>query len=174
MQNFRYIESIDVINFKKLVNQFADEDWDVFDFRQKTYEVHKETKTIPLIFDEDFRVDNPTYLEHYKKFEAELNAIKNIFTDKLGAGFIIRAILVNLKANYCIDRHVDKGVSLEVCNRVHIPIITNDKVIFEVGGEERYLKEGELWEINNSQKLHSVANNSDVDRVHLIVDWIKT
>lgn len=174
MQNFRYVNSIDVTSLKKLVSEFTDKDWDAFDFRQKTYEAHKETKTIPLIFDVDFRVNNPTYLEHYKKFEADLNIIQNIFVDILGAGFIIRAILVNLKANSFIDRHIDIGTSLELCNRVHIPIITNDKVLFEVGGEEKNLREGEVWEINNAQKLHSVANNSNVDRIHLIVDWIKT
>jgi hypothetical protein len=174
MQNFRYIDSINVDGLKKLVVQFTDEDWNAFDFRQKTYDVHKETKTIPLIFDADFRVNNPTYLEHYKKFETELNNIQNIFVGILGVGFIIRAILVNLKSNSFIDRHIDSGASLELCNRVHIPIITNHKVLFEVGGEEKNLKEGEVWEINNSQKLHSVANNSNVNRIHLIVDWIKT
>jgi len=29
-----------------------------------------------------------------------------------------------------------------------------------------------MWEINNSEKIHSVINNSDKDRVHLIVDWV--
>ena len=28
---------------------------------------------------------------------------------------------------------------------------------------------GECWEINNT-RLHSVENNSDIDRVHLLID----
>ena len=29
------------------------DDWDKYDFRQKTFDVHKDTKTIPIIYDED-------------------------------------------------------------------------------------------------------------------------
>jgi aspartyl/asparaginyl beta-hydroxylase (cupin superfamily) len=56
--------------------------------------------------------------------------------------------------------------------RTHIPIITNSEVTFIVGGETKYLKEGEIWEIDNS-KEHSVNNNSNVDRIHLIMDYTK-
>ena len=35
------------------------------------------------------------------------------------------------------------------------------------------MKEGEIWQINNSGKQHSVVNTSKLDRVHLIVDWLK-
>jgi hypothetical protein len=31
------------------------------------------------------------------------------------------------------------------------------------------MKAGELWEINNHQ-LHSVENNGEEDRIHLIID----
>jgi len=41
-----------------------------------------------------------------------------------------------------------------------------------VGEEKINLKKGEMWEINNSKKIHSVANNSKSNRVHLIIDWI--
>jgi len=34
------------------------------------------------------------------------------------------------------------------------------------------LKLGELWEIDNS-KSHSVENNSNEYRIHLIVDYLK-
>ena len=30
-----------------------------------------------------------------------------------------------------------------------------------------------MWEINNTNKIHSVENNSNQDRIHLIIDWIK-
>jgi quercetin dioxygenase-like cupin family protein len=53
--------------------------------------------------------------------------------------------------------------------------VTDDEVIFTVGGEERNIKEGEIFEIDNSNKLHSVINNSEeIDRVHLLADWLTT
>jgi aspartyl/asparaginyl beta-hydroxylase (cupin superfamily) len=34
------------------------------------------------------------------------------------------------------------------------------------------LQEGEVVEIDNNDKYHSVENNSDIDRVHLLIDWL--
>jgi len=172
MKNFNYIGRIKINNIKNIVNSFNNELWDNFNFRQKTFEVHKETKTIPLIFDTDFRLKDPTYLNEYEIFKNEFKLLKNKLTKIYGKGFIIRAILVMLKSNSKIDRHIDSGESLSICHRVHIPIITNKNVLFEIDNEIKNLKEGEMWEINNSEKIHSVVNNSDTDRIHLIVDWI--
>ena len=172
MKNFNYIGKIKINNIKNIVNSFNNKLWNNFSFRQKTFEVHKETKTIPLIFDTDFRLKDPTYLNEYEIFKNEFKLLKNKLTKIYGKGFIIRAILVMLKSNSKIDRHIDSGESLSVCHRVHIPIITNKNVLFEIDNEIKNLKEGEMWEINNSEKIHSVVNNSDTDRIHLIVDWI--
>ena len=70
---------------------------------------------------------------------------------------------------------MDNGESLVNCKRTHIPIITNDLVTFTIGGETKQLKEGEIWEINNINE-HSVDNNSNENRIHLILDYnqIKT
>jgi len=38
--------------------------------------------------------------------------------------------------------------------------------------EEKNMKVGEMWKINNGNKSHAVYNNSDEDRVHLIFDYI--
>lgn len=172
MDNFNYITKTDIGYVKEVVENFTEEDWNEFDFRQKTFEVHKETKTIPLIFDTDFRSSNPTYLPRANLFIDDIKRFSNLLKDFYGEGYLIRSILVSLKANSVIAPHIDKGDSLEKCFRVHLPIITNDKVNFIVGDEMKIFKEGELWEINNSGKIHSVENNSDVDRVHLILDWI--
>jgi aspartyl/asparaginyl beta-hydroxylase (cupin superfamily) len=172
MKNFKYIGKVKINNFKNKINNFNNELWNYFDFRQKTFEVHKETKTIPLIFDTDFRLNNPTYLDEQKTFKDEFKIIENKLKKIYGKGFIIRAILVLLKSNSQINRHIDTGKSLSICHRIHIPIITNKDVLFEIDNEIKNLKEGEMWEINNSEKMHSVVNNSNADRIHLIVDWI--
>ena len=53
-----------------------------------------------------------------------------------------------------------------------LPGQTPQKVYFTVGNETKIFKEGEFWEINNSGKVHSVANKSNKGRVNLIADWI--
>ena len=132
MENFKLIATAEVKPFKNKVKKFSQEDWNEFDFRQKSYKVHRNTETIPLIFDTDFRSNNPTYLERSKLFEEELNMCKKIFSKVYGPGLLIRAILVKLKANCSVDPHIDKGDSLKKCFRVHIPVITNENVYFTV------------------------------------------
>ena len=163
--NFNYIGKLSISNFSKKVKNINS--WEDYQFRQKTYEVHKYTKTIPLIFHKD-----PTYHKQYNNYKEEIEKIKKVFTKKFGQGYIIRAILVNLPAQKIIPEHIDGGDSLNSCKRIHVPLITNDKILFTVGYETKNLKVGEMWEINNSKKPHSVENNSKEDRVHLIIDWV--
>lgn len=170
--NFKFIGNINISSIQKKVKKYSNEKWNEFDFRQKTFDVHKKTKTIPLIFDKDFRLSNPTYLEDSFSYQKEIKEINKFFTKTYGKGFIIRAILVNLPANTFIGEHVDKGESLDKCMRCHIPIITNESVLFKIEDEVKNLKSGEIWEINNTKKLHSVQNSGTEDRIHLIVDWM--
>lgn len=55
--------------------------------------------------------------------------------------------------------------------RYHIPLITNEKSLFKNGETTIHMNLGECWEINKAN-MHSVTNNGDEDRVHLIVDMI--
>lgn len=53
--------------------------------------------------------------------------------------------------------------------RLHIPIFTNDKVVFVVGGTDLKLQPGHLYYVNFS-KLHHVRNDGDAVRTHLVLD----
>jgi hypothetical protein len=53
--------------------------------------------------------------------------------------------------------------------RVHIPITTDERVDFFVGGDRLLMREGEAWCIDFSRP-HWVTNASDQDRVHLLID----
>ena len=77
-----------------------------------------------------------------------------------------------------------------IIRRIHVPIQTNDKTFFRVGGEVSDLKEidgkatwiqiggevknmkvGECWEFNNNLQ-HEVWNDGNTDRLHLIIDLL--
>ena len=140
--------------------------------REKTYEVHKQTQALLLIHDEDFRHYNPTYHDLYSEFKKELKPVYDFIADYFNHdGYIVRVLFARLKGHGRIDTHTDGLYSLLKCHRIHIPIITNDTVVFTIGGEEKVLGEGEMWEINNAT-MHAVDNRSDQDRIHLIVDWV--
>lgn len=53
--------------------------------------------------------------------------------------------------------------------RLHIPIITNDKVIFNVDGRPVRMQAGRLYYVNFSKK-HYVRNDGDEARTHLVLD----
>ena len=169
--NFKYVGEIDTSKIVKIVDSISNS-WEEFDYRQKKFQVHQHTQTIPILFDADFRLSNPTPSKWYPLFEEHLRKLQDIASKFYGDGYIVRCILTNLKANKNIDPHIDQGNSLHRGKRVHVPIITSDKVLFTVGGEEKIMRVGEMWEINNGKKSHAVYNNSDEDRVHLIFDYI--
>ncbi len=53
--------------------------------------------------------------------------------------------------------------------RLHIPIVTNDRVMFLVGRETLRLQPGRLYYIDFT-RLHSVRNDGTEPRIHLILD----
>jgi len=96
--------------------------------------------------------------------------------------------LLKLNAGGKIKYHTDELVFKNKRNiiRCHIPIITNPSVSFKIGYPlaspapgfriwkaaelyARHLDQGYLW-YTNVNCLHSVENNSAIDRVHLVVD----
>lgn len=172
-RSFKNYGLLDVSNFKKIIAE-SNLDWDEFDFRQKRGNTHKETKCIPIIFDESFSLSKFTKTKNFPLFEAELKKIEEHLIKTIDEnGYIFRAILVNLPKHKSIPKHIDSGESLIVPRRIHIPIITNKQCLFSVGEVTKQLKEGEIWEIDNSGQKHSVENNGDEDRIHLIVDFLK-
>ena len=171
MGNFELIDNIDISNLKSKVKKYNQKQWNEFNFRQKTFDVHKKTQTIPLIYNENID-KTPIECDDFKNFEQEMYDVWKVLRSSYSYGSIVRAILVKLSKNSKIDRHIDGGKGLEDCIRHHIPIITNKKVLFTVDDETINMKAGEIWRIDNLNKYPSVVNNSKYDRVHLIVEWL--
>jgi len=182
--NFFHIGDIDTAELKELVNNLTEAQWTSFSVRQKRYEVHQHTETIGLVYDPDFRHSHPTRLPALQLFEEALRPALWMTADHFeetetgqqlvrenGQGYFIRATLVRLKAGCSIDEHQDMNFSLTHSHRVHLPIITNDRVLFTVGKETINMREGQLTEVNNRRR-HSVHNEGPEDRVHLILDFV--
>jgi len=181
---FRYIGSMEIAELRELVRLLTPQQWAGFSLRQNRYEVHRDTQTIGLVFDPDFRHTHPTRLPALEVFQESLQpalAMAAVFYEQsprgeklvsqFGLGYFIRATLVQLKAGGSIAPHQDNNFSLTHSHRIHLPVITNDRVQFTVGDETMSLPAGDLYEINN-RRIHSVQNRSDEDRVHVILDFV--
>ena len=89
-----------------------------------------------------------------------------------------RVRLMKIKAKSAIGKHsdrIDKDFGLEDGNivRIHVPIRTNDQVEFYLWEKKEkltnYLQVGHFYYVD-VRAPHAVTNNSDVDRIHLVMD----
>jgi len=170
---FRDIGHIDVTPILNLLSE--NDDWNnaYTELRKREYpEIHNNVKTIPLQWSLENlgepREDSAPKTQFYDRYFD--NKFFNELFSKFDEGYPIRIVLAMLKGNSNIASHWDGGDSLLNNQRIHIPIITNEHVLFTVSKTTRNLEVGSITEINN-EKSHSVENNSSEDRVHLIIDW---
>ena len=97
--------------------------------------------------------------EYFKKVLKELNT----------EVYLVR--LMKLKAGGIITPHND-GIVFDNRNaviRCHLPIVTNKNVRFGIANCNYYMSPGKLW-YTRVDKDHWVKNNSDEDRIHLVID----
>ena len=81
--------------------------------------------------------------------------------------------LLSLSPNSYIKEHTDsEGGYEDGFFRIHIPIQTNDKVIFTVNKKSLPMREGECW-YANFNKPHFVSNEGETDRIHLVIDCLR-
>ena len=112
------------------------------------------------------------------------NYFKDIFDSLNTEIYLVR--LLKLRKHSKIKYHTDEVVFKNKWNiiRCHLPIVTDNKNIMKLGmplqapkyhiwrAEDLYSKHmsaGNLW-YTNVNMLHSVENNSDIDRIHLVID----
>lgn len=81
--------------------------------------------------------------------------------------------LLSLSPGSYIKEHKDADGGYEDnFFRVHIPIQTNEKVIFRLNGQTLSMKPGECWYANFNLP-HYVSNEGENDRIHLVLDCLR-
>ena len=173
-ETFKFYGHYDISNILRILDDNK-LDWNEYTMRQKSCYDMVNTQTIKIVYDNKIFTPNfnPVYTKNYDYFEEDLNKICEIIKKQTdGSGYLLRAILVKLYKKSNIPKHVDSvNDTFKFSRRIHVPIITNENCIFNVGEESINMKVGEIWEMNNDKLSHSVVNGGDEDRVHLIIDW---
>lgn len=82
---------------------------------------------------------------------------------------LARSRFMKLDAKAEVATHVDFNYHWYSRVRIHIPVITNPQVTFYCANESVHMEAGQCW-IFNSWRRHRVTNDSDEDRVHLVID----
>lgn len=83
----------------------------------------------------------------------------------------LRVAFYRLTANTSVGTHKDYGQNRTMgMVRIHIPVVTNEKVTMTVEDNQYFFDVGEAWYFDASC-WHSVKNDWDQDRIHLIADF---
>ena len=134
--NFVFKGTIDVGPLEQKLEPL---DWNAYTFRQTKFNVHRETLTVPLLWNE---VPSREEVPHqwYTHFKEDLDRIALHLK-----AHIHTALLIKLPAGRSIQPHVDAAPHFKLYHRIHIPIVTNPKCLFTVGNETIHMKKGEMW-----------------------------
>ena len=154
----------------------ADPLWDTDRFRQTTYPVHRQTRSILFDWlDNDWRLGGPMTVFHYDYPPADLTAAVNACAARAlefypGAR-LARMTLAEVPAGAKITPHMDNGIGITAVHRIHVPVVTNPDVHFFIDKVSHCLEANVIYEFDNT-RLHSVENRSATRRVHLMCDLI--
>lgn len=141
--------------------------WSGFSLRNKTGSTDKSGILLQeVLCKEDGMVpcQNNQYLEM-------MPYLKQVLDELPGEVHLVRVL--KLKAGGWIPEHRDGRTfsrSRGQIARLHLPIQTNSKVEFHVGGKSYRLLEGELYYIDVSENHRAWNHNLTEDRIHLVID----
>lgn len=99
-----------------------------------------------------------------------IDKLVNWIYDNVNGIKLGRIMIVKLLPNGIINAHIDPGQYFQEHYRFHVPFITDPNVLFYgEDGVPAHMPEGFLSQLAN-RRMHSAENQSNVDRIHLIVD----
>ncbi len=94
------------------------------------------------------------------------------YTQQTMASFdevLSRSRFMRLAPGAEVGLHVDFNYHWFSRVRIHIPVLTDPRVIFHCGAESLHMAAGECW-IFDSWRRHRVVNGGPRERIHLVID----
>jgi hypothetical protein len=174
-QPLRELGTIDATALRDAILELGDVAWQEDKFRQESFYVHDQTRSIVMITldDSNWPYGPISRGPGWKRIaDVALPVMQEIITKHYPeGGEVLRAVAASLTAGANIKAHSDIHQSFHCAHRIHVPITTNPKVWFTINGRPFQFKLGQAYEINN-QKQHSVVNRGAEDRITFIFDYI--
>ncbi len=171
----RDLGAIDATDLRDAILRQDDAAWYENEYRQKSFYVHDQTRSIVMI-----AVDDDKWPDGASRRGAGWNRIADVALPVMSriiskhypeGGEVIRAVAAKLLAGATIKAHSDIHQSFHCAHRIHVPITTNRKVWFTINGRPYQLELDHAYEVNN-QAQHSVTNRGSEDRITFIFDYV--
>lgn len=172
MQNKKFIPPLrDVDQIPLLLQSIQDTHKNIEDFAQ-TWTVNDIIRFVdegPIEYahrDSKPQLKGKFFDKYYnKKF---FDSVDDILTSVYGEGRITMMTINVMQPNSEISIHKDE--TTRGTKRIHIPVITHPDVKVFNDPDEIHMEVGGMYRLNHYE-LHWVKNPTDIERVHIVVDW---
>lgn len=173
-KSVRHLGEIDVSPILADVLAIPEETWDMEDStKPNRFETLDRTRHIVFRFIQDLgdwrsSYDRPLWASWRERLEPLLN--KAVQPYGYRNGVFPRVMLARMAAGGVIRPHTDNMPSAKWPHKIHIPLTTNERVLFYIDPQTYHFPVGQVVEVNN-MCLHAVANEGATDRIHLIFEY---
>jgi len=137
------------------------------------FEALDRTRHIVFRFVSDF--DDWRVAENHRLWEEWRQVLEPVLAQATQAygyarGSYPRVMLARMAPGGVIHPHRDGNPAARWPHKIHVPLLTNEKVTFFVDGVGFHFPEGKAVEVNN-MGVHAVTNDGAADRIHLIFEY---
>ena len=174
-RTFRHLGQVDIARAKRSsARAIPEELWNAENAdKPNRFEALDVTRHIVFRFVANYRdwrdsYDRPLWAEWKHLLEPVMQAATADYG--YAHGVYPRVMLARMAAGGVIQPHRDANPAAKWPHKIHVPIVTNDQVIFRVEGAQYVMPEGQAVEVNN-MGVHAVENRGGTDRIHLIFEY---
>ncbi len=170
----RRLGTVDIAALRAAVLDIPEDAWDAEnDGKPNRFDALDKTRHIVFRFVSNFRdwrdsYDRPLWTSWRDLLEPVLRQATDEYGYRRGA--FPRVMLARMAAGGVIQPHRDANPAAKWPHKIHVPLLTNDRVSFVVNGQTYKMAEGEAVELNN-MGVHAVENAGTTDRIHLIFEY---
>ena len=170
----RRLGTVDIAALRAAVLDIPEGAWDTEnDGKPNRFDALDKTRHIVFRFVSNFRdwrdsYDRPLWTSWRDLLEPVLRQATDEYGYRRGA--FPRVMLARMAAGGVIQPHRDANPAAKWPHKIHVPLLTNDRVSFVVNGQTYKMAEGEAVELNN-MGVHAVENAGTTDRIHLIFEY---
>ena len=173
-ESIRRLGPVDIAALRQAVLRIDEARWDAENAdKPNRFEALDRTRHIVFRFVSNFQdwrdsYDRPLWGEWKGLLEPVLAQAVRDYGYKDAA--FPRVMLARMAPGGVIKPHRDANPAAKWPHKIHVPLVTNDKVTFFVDGVGYHFPEGEAVEVSN-MAVHAVENAGDTDRIHLIFEY---
>jgi hypothetical protein len=165
---------VDIGALREAVLQIPEELWNLEDsLKPNRFETLDRTRHIVFRFVKDLKdwrtdYERPLWAQWQPLLQPVLDAAVKPYG--YARGVFPRVMLARMAPGGIIQPHRDNMPAALWPHKIHVPLLTNDKVGFYIEPKTYYFPVGEAVEVNNLD-VHAVKNEGDSDRIHLIFEY---